>query len=372
MSKCKICKSEDLISLYKIDNLPLFQNKVYISLDIAKSQKVVNVDLCQCNSCGFVFNSLFTNDEMEYDETYQNEQNYSKYFVDYLNEIINYLIENNFQDKKIVEIGCGKGYFTELLEKKGFKDVYGFDPAYEGNNPNITKDYFGEKYKSINADLVIIRHVLEHIENPYEFLQNIKKASSKNTKILIEVPDFKWIVENRAFWDIFYEHCNYFDSEFLSSFFIETKIKRVFGSQYLLMFASLDELSKPYVKHRYPKNIFEKSFKNIKEFLLQYTPLVLWGGASKGVTLLNIFDKNRQLIEYCIDINPKKQDKFIATTGHKIFAPEILQNYSEVKCNILIVNQNYYNEIIKNYENSNIKFYSLEKIINQKYGIIIK
>lgn len=136
---------------------------------------------------------------MDYDDSYQNEQNYSQYFVDYLNEIVSYLIKNNFQDKKIVEIGCGKGWLTELLEKRGFKNIYGFDPAYEGVNPNITKDYFSEKYKSINADLIILRHVLEHIENPYEFLQHIQNATSKDTKVLIEVPDFEWIVENWLF-----------------------------------------------------------------------------------------------------------------------------------------------------------------------------
>ena len=366
MNKCKICDSQKLESLYKVDDLPLFQNKVYNSFAEAKSQKVVSVDLCQCQECGFVFNKLFTNENMDYDDSYQNEQNYSQYFVDYLNEIVSYLIKNNFQDKKIVEIGCGKGYFTELLEKRGFKNIYGFDPAYEGDNPNITKDYFSEKYKSINADLVILRHVLEHIENPYEFLQHIQNATSKDTKVLIEVPDFEWIVENRAFWDIFYEHCNYFDSTFLSSFFKNATSKKVFGSQYLLMLASLDELNKPYVQHRYPKDIFEKSFKNIKEFLSHHTPLALWGGASKGVTLLNIFDKNRQLIEYCIDINPKKQDKFIATTGHEIVPPKFLTMKPD-NISIIVVNQNYYDEIVKDYgTSSGMNFYSLEKIINEK------
>ncbi|WP_428026144.1 class I SAM-dependent methyltransferase [Arcobacter sp.] len=365
MNRCKICDSQKLESLYRVENLPLFQNKVYNSFEEARSQKVVNVDLCQCQECGFVFNNLFTNENMDYDDSYQNEQNYSQYFVDYLNEIADYLIENNFQDKKIVEIGCGKGYFTELLEKKGFKNIYGFDPAYEGNNPNITKDYFNEKYKSINADLIILRHVLEHIEKPYEFLTHIQNATFKDTKILIEVPDFEWIVKNKAFWDIFYEHCNYFDNTCLSSFFKDATTRKVFGSQYLLMLASLNELSKPSVQHRYPKNIFENSFKNIKEFLSHRTPLALWGGSSKGVTLLNIFDKNKQLVEYCIDINPKKQAKFIATTGHEIVPPKFLTMKPD-NISILIVNQNYYEEIVKDYCTSGICFYSLEKIINEK------
>lgn len=368
MNICKICDSRKLSSLYKVENLPLFQNKVYNSFEEAKSQKVVSVDLCQCQECGFVFNNLFTNEDMDYDDSYQNEQNYSQYFVNYLNEIADYLIENNFKDKKIVEIGCGKGYFTELLEKRGFENIYGFDPAYEGDNPNITKDYFSEKYKSINADLVILRHVLEHIEKPYEFLQHIQSATNKDTKILIEVPDFEWIVKNKAFWDIFYEHCNYFDSTFLSSFFANPITKKVFGSQYLLMLANLDELSKPIVKHRYLKNIFEESFRNIEEFLFNHKPLILWGGASKGVTLLNIFDKDKQLVDYCIDINPKKQDKFIAITGHKIFSPiELVKNHIWGGDSlILVVNQNYFEEIVKEYGNKGILFYSLEKIINQK------
>lgn len=365
MSRCKICNSKNLTSLYQVENLPLFQNKVYSSVEIAKSQKVVNVNLSQCQDCGFVFNGLFTNENMDYDDSYQNEQNYSKAFVNHLDEVVDYLVENGFQDKRVVEIGCGKGYFTELLEKRGFKNIYGFDPAYEGNNPNITQDYFSEKYKSINADLVILRHVLEHIENPYEFLQHIQNATSKDTKILIEVPDFEWIVDNRAFWDIFHEHCNYFNSKFLSSFFNKKIIKKVFGSQYLLMIASLDELKIPYVEHRYPQGMFEKSFENIKKFLSNHIPLIVWGAASKGVTFLNIFDKKKQYVDYCIDINPKKQDKFIATTGHQIYSPDVLQDDKE-DYNILIVNQNYYEEIVKDYATSNVNFYSLEKITNEK------
>ena len=124
MKKCKICDSENLISLYKVENLPLFQNKVYNSFEEAQSQKVVNVNLSQCQECGFVFNKLFTNENMDYDDNYQNEQNYSNAFVNHLDEVVDYLVENGFKDKKVVEIGCGKGYFTELLEKRGFKNIF--------------------------------------------------------------------------------------------------------------------------------------------------------------------------------------------------------------------------------------------------------
>lgn len=365
--KCTICNSVELSNLYKVDNLPLFQNKVYNSCKNAMVQKVIGLELCQCSNCGFVFNKSFIDDDMNYDETYQNEQNYSQYFIEYLNSIVDYLIENDFKDKRIVEIGCGKGFFTELLEKRGFSKVNGFDPAYEGDNPNITKDYFGEKYKSTNADLIILRHVLEHIEAPYNFLKYIQKATSTNTKILIEVPDFEWIVNNEAFWDIFYEHCNYFDTSFLSSFFNKMNIKKTFGNQYLLMLADLDGLKKPYSNIRYSKNMFLKSINSIKSFLSNNNnnALIVWGAASKGVTLLNIFDKEKINVDFCIDINLKKQNKYIATTGHKIVAPDFLELDTKKEYSIIIANQNYYNEIIQQYSKCNRKFYTLEQITKE-------
>ncbi|NLW03772.1 MAG: methyltransferase domain-containing protein [Pseudomonadaceae bacterium] len=365
--KCPICESTKLISLYKVSDLPLFQNKVYNSPEEAIKQKEVDISLCQCNECGFVFNELFNNEEMDYDVNYQNEQNYSSYFVEHLNSVADYLIENGFQEKNVIEIGCGKGYFTELLEEKGFKNIYGFDPAYEGENPNIIKDYFGEKYKSLNADLIILRHVLEHIENPYLFLKQVQRSTSGCAKILIEVPSFEWIVENKAFWDIFHEHCNYFDKEFMSSFFSNAETKDVFNSQYFLTLASLNEIKKPSSNKKYSENLFAISLNKFNNFLINHLPLAIWGGSSKGVTLLNIFDKDKKIIDCCIDINPKKQNKFTATTGHEVISPErFFSNYSNTsasKYNIIVANQNYFSEIVNQYGGSGVNFHSLEKLL---------
>jgi len=40
--------------------------------------------------------------------------------------------------ERIVEVGCGKGYFWEMLLVKGF-DVTGSDPTYEGENPLVKR-----------------------------------------------------------------------------------------------------------------------------------------------------------------------------------------------------------------------------------------
>ncbi|MDO9207219.1 MAG: class I SAM-dependent methyltransferase [Sulfuricurvum sp.] len=360
---CKICDSVELSTLYQIESLPLFQNKVYETQTIAVEQKTVPVLLCQCQECGFVFNSVFDNSHMDYDDNYQNEQNYSGTFVQHLHDVAAFLTTQGLKEKNIVEIGCGKGYFVELLEKNGFQNVTGFDPAYEGNNPKIIKDYFGPKYLSLDADLIIMRHVLEHIEHPFDFLSHIKNACSEKTKILIEVPDFQWIVDNKAFWDIYYEHCNYFDRDFLKSFFKNTVLKNMFDGQYLLALADINTLQKPYSAHHYAPNLFDSTSNAIAAFLQTHQKNIIWGASSKGVTMLNLLDKDKKYVEYCIDINPKKQNKFIAATGHKIFSPEILKGEEE-EMNVIVANQNYFEEITGMYKDrDNLKFYTIEGIV---------
>lgn len=367
MSVCKVCNSNSLLILYHVDNLPLFQNKVYTAEKLAKSQHTASVKLCQCQDCGFVFNADFDASQMDYDQEYQNEQNYSIAFVNHLKEVCDYLISENFKDKKIVEIGCGKGYFVELMQSKGFSNIYGFDPAYEGENPKIIKDYFSQQYQSLNADLVIMRHVLEHIEKPLEFLNMIKSACVDTTKIFIEVPDFDWIVSNKAFWDIYFEHCNYFDEHYLKSFFKQATVKKLFGGQYLIALADINTLKAPYSYYRYKTNIFNNGIKQLCDFLDKNQPVILWGASSKGVTLLNLIDKNRQYIDYCIDINPKKQNFFISATGHKIFPPAVLELRDKMTdLSVIVTNQNYLGEISKNFKpEDKLKFYTIEGLINE-------
>ena len=88
----------------------------------------------------------------------------------------------------LVEVGCGKGYFLEMLLAKGFK-VTGFDPTYEGANLNVKRQYF-EPGAVEQANGLILRHVLEHIENPVSFLALLKEANGGIGKIYIEVPCF--------------------------------------------------------------------------------------------------------------------------------------------------------------------------------------
>ena len=331
-------------------------------MEAARNAQTANVKLMLCHHCSFIFNANFDANIMNYDDQYQNEQSHSFYFQSFLDEIIELFLVKNFREKKIVEIGCGKGYFLKKLQKNGF-DVTGFDPAYEGDSPYIIKDYFSDKHSDLNADLIVLRHTFEHIKNPLRFLHSIGSAVGYRGMIYIEIPDFRWILKKRAFWDIFYEHCNYFTLKSLGSVFQKSEQGSLFSNQYMYLISDLSDLREQ-AKPNTTSHLYNLSTPQLKKqlnfyqgFVWDHPGMLVWGAGAKGSTFVNLMDPNREYISCVIDINPKKQNRYIAKTGHKIFSPKALYDFRER--DILVMNENYYEEIKKDAGKLNCKLYAL-------------
>lgn len=360
---CPLCQKQTVSIVYEVQNIPIFQNKIYETVDAARNAQTANVSLALCQNCGFVFNSDFDMSLMNYDIHYQNEQAHSPYFQEYLNDIINLFKKKSLHEKAIIEIGCGKGYFLESLQKHNF-NITGFDPAYEGNNVCIVKDYFSEQYSHLNGDVIIMRHILEHIQNPLDFLHKIAKSVNYKGMIFIEVPNFEWIIQKGAFWDIFYEHCNYFTFESLGSLFNELEQGYLFNQQYMYLFANLSDLrtqAKPSKKSfEINESIisFNKKLAHYRQLIQRRQHILVWGGGAKGSTFVNLTDPDNEHISYVIDINPKKQNKYIGKTAHKIVSPDIINELKECG-GIFIMNENYQQEIKQKVTTSNFSFYVL-------------
>lgn len=360
MSNCHLCKGSIVKTIYRIRDIPVLQNRVFSSEKEARNALTGNIDLVQCKECGFVFNREFDHKVVNYDDNYENEQAHSTYFQLYIREIIDLLKSTSYLSNKIIEIGCGKGYFLNEIMKGGL-DVTGFDPAYDGDNPRIIKDYFGEKYNNIRADTIILRHTLEHIEKPFEFIHRIAKSNRYTGKIFLEVPCFDWIVKKSAFWDIYYEHCNYFSIQTLRSMFTKSRTGRHFRDQYLHLLADLKDLRVDIVSDYEPillvDNLFTPELERYEQFVLENQGLMVWGAGAKGATFVNLTDPSRRFIDGLIDINPKKQNRYISKTGHKIYGLNVLKD-KKLK-NILVMNENYLAEIKNSLSKSDIKLFTL-------------
>ena len=184
--------------------------------------------------------------------------------------------------------------------------------------------------------LLVCRHVIEHIQDPFEFLKDIHSCVELDTLVFFETPRLEWILQNRAFYDFFYEHCNYFTEQSIRILFARAgfeilDITKAFGEQYQLIFA------KPYKIASKKDFIFNHNdkFKDFKS-------VAIWGAGAKGVTMASILDN----VVCVIDINPKKQNCFIPASTLEILSPENAFKKHRIDC-VLVMNPNYLEEVKK-------------------------
>lgn len=328
--------------LYRQNDYPIFQNRMYETAEEAINCPKGDIELVEDQQTGLIFNSAFRAELMSYDCHYQNEQAVSPLFQQHLNTVAG-CVEKTMGRDRLIEVGCGKGYFLELLLTKGF-DVTGFDPTYEGANPKIQKKYFASDVID-QAQGLILRHVLEHIEKPVEFLEHLRWANDGKGKIYIEVPCFDWICNHRAWFDIFYEHVNYFRiSDFRRIFGEVIDSGRLFGGQYLYVVAELSSLRSPKIdindRVAFSDDFFDTLTGNISK-----QRIAIWGGASKGVIFSLLMQKKGCPVSTVIDINPAKQGHFLPATGLRVQSPlEAMKDLPEGSV-IYVMNSNYLDEI---------------------------
>ena len=181
MSNCSIFANT--LSVYRQNQFPVLQNRVYSSVEEARNCVLGVIDIVKDLDTGLIFNAAFKSDLMVYDANYNNEQGFSGVFKKHLN-LVAHTIETHFGKQNLIEIGCGKGFFLELLLSFGFK-ITGFDSTYDGTNPKIINQNFEPGIIKSPARGLILRHVLEHIQHPVNFLSEVKKSNGDQGLIYI-------------------------------------------------------------------------------------------------------------------------------------------------------------------------------------------
>ena len=186
------------------------------SLEYDKYHRAVDL----CRKCGFVQ----LHDPIPADILYENYFTLSGWKNQpHLSRLL-WLISNvcGTQIKDLVfEVGCNDGSFLSMLREHGFSNLRGIEPTTDASAAASAKDlqveqgYFGEsKAGEITSDygypeLVVCRHVLEHIEGLDDFMSGLGNLVEIGKLLLLEIPDSRINFEHLdyAYWE---EHVNYF------------------------------------------------------------------------------------------------------------------------------------------------------------------
>jgi 2-polyprenyl-3-methyl-5-hydroxy-6-metoxy-1,4-benzoquinol methylase len=268
-----------------------------------------------------------------------------------LNQFNKFLSKYNLKDKKIVEIGCGKGEYLSLMKECG-ADVYGIEnldssvKACQNNSLNVTKGYIDKSdYKLTNApyDAFFILNFLEHIPNLNEALKGIANNLKDDGIGLIEVPNFDMILKKKLFSEFIADHLYYFTQKTLRN---------------SLEFNGFEVLECKTIWYGYiisavvkKRNILDMSqFKNhqrklkqeINSYIDKHSKVAIWGAGHQALAIISLADiKNK--IKFVIDSAPFKQGYYTPASHLKIVSPQILSD-SQIDT-IIVMSASYSDEV---------------------------
>lgn len=397
--KLPVCSESEIIPLIDMSQVPVHCNVLWATREAALGAPRGDIRLGYSPACGHTYNLAFDPSLMEYTQEYENSLHFSPHFQAYATALADGLVEKYaLRDKDIVEIGAGKGDFLIMLCEMRGNRGWGYDPSYVPDDgytsPNVTfiQDFYTEKYLSQRADLIVCRHVLEHIPDPDAFIAQVRKAvGGQQSVVFFEVPNALWTLRRGGIWDIIYEHCSYFSPSSLAYLFRKhgfevLAVNEVFGGQFLTIEARAtadhrrpttdenatdgqlpgrddDGISTLAAVSSRPLAVedeltalttdaraFAENYRARRdEWQTRLRALeaagqrgVIWGAGSKGVTFLNATGAGEEIVAV-VDINPRKQGKYVAGTGQRIVAPTEL---SELRPDfVIIMNANYREEI---------------------------
>ncbi len=252
----------------------------------------------------------------------------------------------------VVEVASNDGYLLQYFVEKQIP-VLGIEPtantaavAIDKGVTTITR-FFGTELahelaeQGTQVDLLLGNNVLAHVPDIVDFVKGMKILLKPEGVVTMEFPHLLQLVENNQFDTIYHEHFSYL------SF---TTVSQIFAAQGLVMF-DVDELPthggslRIYARHEdddskvispnvaamlkkeattglttmaYYEGFQQRALQvklDLLDFLIKQKlagkSVAAYGAAAKGNTLLNYCGVKSDLIDFVVDANPAKQNKFL-------------------------------------------------------------
>lgn len=335
---CPICNSQDYANIYKKEYRLWIKNKLFIW----PAQQVI------CKHCGMIFtNPQPTNKTLEW--FYGSDMRYGEQSEFFRESQIEFIYNNTSENcKTIFDIGAFNGTFLNIARSKGYT-VFGIEPSEEGVQEamnkygiRIIKGFFNEYFlNSFNKkfDIVTIRHVLEHIQNPIGFLKLAIRITNPYKYVYIEVPDANRPFANNIADFFSNQHIMHYTEGSLNN------IANILG----LRIAAVEKLREvPIIKillrnekvGKYPlKNEYETNKGIIETYKIrkhdfiqnlkskidpQYKKIIIYGAGMHTTQLLQSGLLDNIKIDYIVDSNTKKHGMLFE--GYVVQSPEILKD----------------------------------------------
>lgn len=255
--QCALCGKDQKIRVLYNSTL-ITKNINHRAFSARRIPDRLHYRLVKCLNCGLIFSNPIFNQKKINSLYFQSDFNYNqeagylkKTYFSYFNENILNSISKNI---KVLEIGCGNGFFLEELKDNGIKNVYGVEPgsasvkkARKDIKNNIKTSVLKKGLFSKNSfDVICCFHTLDHVVDPNILLQNAHELLKKNGKIFFIAHD-----TNGLSVRIFGEKSPIYDIEHIY-LFNKKNLKKIFYKN------GFHDLKVFNIKNKYPVNYWLK------------------------------------------------------------------------------------------------------------------
>jgi C-methyltransferase C-terminal domain/Putative zinc binding domain/Methyltransferase domain len=366
--QCRFCKTELDNVFIDLVNSPA-SNSFLTAEQLNEPETFYPLKVYTCPQCFLVQVDEYKKSDAIFDSDYVYFSSFSTSWLQHAKAYTDMMAERfGFNERsQVIEIASNDGYLLQYFKEKNIP-VLGIEPtantaaAAKEKGIDSVGDFFSTKLataltaKNIKADLLLGNNVLAHVPDIVDFVGGMKIILKETGVITMEFPHLMQLVDNNQFDTVYHEHFSYL------SFYT---VKQIFESQGLEMFdvqeipthgGSLrifakhkNDSSKPIsenvatlLKKEAGKGMtglayydhFQQQALTIKlditEFLIDQKragkKVAAYGAAAKGNTMLNYCGIKSDLIEFVVDANPHKQNKFLPASHIPVVNEQYLKD----------------------------------------------
>lgn len=373
---CPSCGAPGAESFHRLSGTPTNSCMLVDTRAAALAFPTADIDLCLCGACGFIFNAAWKPGRTVYAAGYEETQGYSPTFTAFHRALAAELAERfALGGERVLEIGCGKGEFLALLVEAGAAEGLGYDPGYvpgrldaaAARRVRVIPDYFDEDTAADPGALVCCKMTLEHVFDVAGFVRAVRRLiGGRDTGVFFMVPDAGRILDDVAFWDVYYEHVSYFTAESLAALFRREGFAvedawTGYGGQYLMIAArpagdgaapgtapDVDALRDRAFGFSRKVDALRGAWRErLGALRREGRRVALWGSGSKAVSFVTTVGIGDEVA--CVaDINPHRQGCFLPGSGHRIVSPAEVASLAPDL--VVVMNPLYRDEVARDLE----------------------
>jgi hypothetical protein len=247
---------------------------------------------------------------------------------------------------RILDIACNDGSQLDAFKELGW-ETWGIDPAknlFETSsaNHNVLCDFLNDSHLELGKfDVVIAQNVLAHTNDPLNFL-NIAGQMTSNLYIQTSQAD---MIFKGQFDTIYHEHLSFFSQASMNELALRAGMnlksvvrREIHGSSYLFHLVNEKTSFVPFEFvtndvllnfRQTAENIITSLQTMLKEQKKKNVPIIGYGAAAKGMTVLNAVGIP---IDFIIDDNTLKQNTFTPGLSIPVRSIDALKEMGEVIC----------------------------------------